>query len=71
MVMIYADREPDAPPPPLEWLGAPARFGRRSGSRLVDAVAPLYRSGNLFAATNLKFDLSSLYSLSNVWLVSY
>ncbi|XLR03992.1 hypothetical protein S83_070190, partial [Arachis hypogaea] len=57
-----ASRSGDAPPPPAEWLGAPARFGRRSGSRMVDAAAPLCRSGNLFVATNLKLDSSSPYS---------
>ncbi|XLR03993.1 hypothetical protein S83_070191, partial [Arachis hypogaea] len=53
-----ASRSGDAPPPPAERLGAPARFGRRSGSRLVDAAAPPCRSGNLFVATTLKLDSS-------------
>ncbi|XLU74052.1 hypothetical protein S245_033105, partial [Arachis hypogaea] len=51
-------RSDDAPPPPVKRLEALAGSGWRSGSRLVDAAAPPYRSGNLFVATNLKLDSS-------------
>ncbi|XLT13128.1 hypothetical protein HN51_058818, partial [Arachis hypogaea] len=56
----------DASPPPAERLGAPVGYGQRSGSRLVDAAVPPYRSENLFVATNLKLDSYSPYSLSDV-----
>ncbi|XLS74450.1 hypothetical protein HN51_031315 [Arachis hypogaea] len=52
-------RSNDAPPPPVKRLEALAGSGWRSGSRLVDAAVPPYRSGNLFVATNLKLDSSS------------
>ncbi|XLU74053.1 hypothetical protein S245_033106, partial [Arachis hypogaea] len=63
-----ASRSGDAPPPPAERWGAHAVSGRRSRSRLVDAAVPPCRSGNLFVTTNLKFDSSSPYSLSDIWL---
>ncbi|XLR47223.1 hypothetical protein S83_031883 [Arachis hypogaea] len=62
-------RSDDAPPPLVKRLEALAGSRWRSGSRLVDAAAPSYRSGNLFVVTNLKLDSSSPYSLLDVWLV--
>ncbi|XLS74443.1 hypothetical protein HN51_031308 [Arachis hypogaea] len=52
-------RSDDAPPPLVKRLEALAGSRWRSGSRLVDAAAPSYRSGNLFVVTNLKLDSSS------------